>query len=422
MVYAASQVGVLALLAKLASPTTVGRYALGLAIVTPVLLFAKLQLRSVLATDVRRDHRFADYLGIRLLTTAIACGSILLVLAVAKFERQAGVMIAIVTLTKAVECGSDLLYGLMQRHGCWDRISIAMVIKGLGSLGVLGILLTLGGSPASGLLAAAAWQAVVLVAYELPCARGILRRECESGWPTCDPRTVWRLIRLSLPLGVVASLVSLNVNLPRYVLEAWWSTEHLGYYAALASLATVGNILIQPLGQVTLSRLALLGRADPAAFRRLLTRILGLAVLVGTAGVLASALFGQRILAMVYQPGYAALHPVLTWLMAASAITYVSSMLGYAMTACRLFRVQVPLYAMGVLASLCLSVAYVPSRGLMGAAYAAVGSWAAVAAASLAVLSWSHFQSWRWAVSRAAFDSQRRREVSRATAKEGLWG
>ena len=73
-VYAASQVGVLVLLAKLASPTTVGRYALGLAIVTPVLLFAKLQLRSVLATDVRRDYGFSDYLGTRLLSTAIGCG------------------------------------------------------------------------------------------------------------------------------------------------------------------------------------------------------------------------------------------------------------------------------------------------------------------------------------------------------------
>ena len=422
MVYAASQVGVVAVLANLASPTTVGRYAFGLAIVTPVLLFAKLQLRSVLATDVRRDYSFSDYLGIRLLSTAIGCGSVFLVLAVANFERDAAVMIGIVTLAKVVESASDLLYGLMQRHGYWDRISIAMMIKGLGSLAALGILLTLGGSPAWGLLAAAAWQAVVLVVFELPSARRILRREHESGWPTCNPLAVLKLIRLSLPLGVVASLVSLNVNLPRYILEGWWGTQHLGYYAALANLATMGNILMQPLGQVTLSRMALLGRADPTAFRRLLTRILGLAALVGTAGVLASVLFGQRILAMVYQPGYAALNPVLTWLMAGSAITYVSSMLGYAMTARRLFRVQVPLYAMSVLVSLCLCLAYVPSRGLMGAAYATVGSWAAVAAASLAVLGWSHFQTRRWAVRRAAFDSQRGPEVSRATAKEGLLG
>ena len=401
MVYAASQVGVLALLANLASPATVGRYALGLAIVTPILLFTKLQLRWVLATDVRRDYSFSDYLGTRLLSTAVGCGSVFLVLAVANFELDAAVMIGIVTLTKAVESGSDLLYGLMQRHGYWDRISIAMVIKGLGSLAALGILLTLGGRPASGLLAAAAWQAVVLVVYELPCARNVLSREGESGWPTCNPRAVLDLLRLSLPLGVVASLVSLNINLPRYILEGWWGTEHLGHYAALANLATVGNILMQPLGQVHLSRIACLGQADPAAFRRLLTRILGLATLVGTAGALASTLYGQQILAAVYQSTYAALNPVLTWLMIGSAVTYVSSMLGYAMTARRLLRVQVPLYAMGAIVSLCLSQAYVPSQGLMGAAYAAVGSWTAVAAASLAVLGWSHFKSQVGAASRA---------------------
>ena len=103
MVYAASQVGVLALLANLASPATVGRYALGLAIVTPILLFTKLQLRWVLATDVRRDYSFSDYLGTRLLSTAVGCGSVFLVLAVANFELDAAVMIGIVTLTKAVE-------------------------------------------------------------------------------------------------------------------------------------------------------------------------------------------------------------------------------------------------------------------------------------------------------------------------------
>ncbi len=159
MVYAASQIGTLALLAKLASPTSVGRYALGLAIVTPVLLFAKLQLRSVLATDVYRDHRFSDYLGIRLLTTAIGCGGVLLVSKAANFEHEAGVMIGVVTAA-----------------------------KGIGSLAVPGILLALGAGATWSLLAVAAWQAGVLVAFELPSARGILRREHETGWPTCDPK------------------------------------------------------------------------------------------------------------------------------------------------------------------------------------------------------------------------------------------
>ena len=105
---------------------------------------------------------------------------------------------------------------------------------------------------------------------------------------------------------------------------------------------------------------------------------------------------------MVYQPGYAASHSVLSWLMAGSAVTYLSSMLGYAMTARRLFRVQVPLYAMGVLVSLCVSLACVPSQGLMGAAYATVGSWAAIGAVSLLVLRWPYSPGRR--VSRSALD------------------
>src|SRR5487761_2005637 len=71
-VYAASQWGMVSVLARLGSPEIVGQYALGVAVSTPILMLAQLNLRSVIATDVKREHSFADYRGVRLISLSLA--------------------------------------------------------------------------------------------------------------------------------------------------------------------------------------------------------------------------------------------------------------------------------------------------------------------------------------------------------------
>src|SRR5437868_13818516 len=70
--YAACQWGILVVLAKLGSPAIVGKYALAMAVCSPVILFSNLQLREIQATDARRDHAFGDYLALRILCTILA--------------------------------------------------------------------------------------------------------------------------------------------------------------------------------------------------------------------------------------------------------------------------------------------------------------------------------------------------------------
>src|SRR5580700_4270976 len=71
-VYAGCQWGMLVALAKLGTPAMVGQFALGLAATAPLLMFANLQLRTVLATDTRGEYAFSDYLGLRLSSTLLA--------------------------------------------------------------------------------------------------------------------------------------------------------------------------------------------------------------------------------------------------------------------------------------------------------------------------------------------------------------
>ena len=70
----------------------------------------------------------------------------------------------------------------------------------------------------------------------------------------------------------------------------------------------------------------------------------------------------------------------------AATVSSAASFLGYGMTAARCFRSQVPLIVLATLTSAGLTVALLPSCGLMGAGYALLASSLVQAGASYLVL------------------------------------
>jgi O-antigen/teichoic acid export membrane protein len=56
IIYAASQWGMLVVLAKLGSPEMVGQFMRGLAVTAPIILFSNLQLRQIQTTDVKQHY------------------------------------------------------------------------------------------------------------------------------------------------------------------------------------------------------------------------------------------------------------------------------------------------------------------------------------------------------------------------------
>src|SRR5260370_5791803 len=87
-VYSGGQWAMLVLLAKLTRPEIVGQYALGLAIVLPVIMLTSLQLRWLLTTDVHGRTGFGDYLSFRLLSTALALAIIFASVLLFGYPRQ----------------------------------------------------------------------------------------------------------------------------------------------------------------------------------------------------------------------------------------------------------------------------------------------------------------------------------------------
>src|SRR5690606_6566465 len=273
VVYAASQWGMLVVLARVGTPEMVGQFALGLAVTAPIILFANLALRQVQATDARREYAFGEYFGLRIVTTLLAL-AVIGVVALTAYQNETVLVIGLVGLAKAFEALSDVVYGLLQQHERMDRIAQSMMIKGPVSLVALAAGVGLIGGVIGGVIGLVLVWGLIFALYDLRSARRLLGTDPRPRW---NPRRLGQLAWLALPLGFVAMLISLNTNIPRYFVERYLGEAQLGIYAAMAYLIVAGNTVVSALGQSASPRLAAYyAEGNRRAYGRLLGRLLAI--------------------------------------------------------------------------------------------------------------------------------------------------
>jgi len=198
------------------------------------------------------------------------------------------------------------------------------------------------------------------------------------------------ILWLALPLGIVAMLVNLNVNMPRYFIQWKLGSRELGIYSALAFLMSAGNLLVSALAQavfVPLARFFAEGRRR--AFTLLLLKLLGIGTVLGAGGIVVAWIAGPKLLAIIYRPEYAAESRLLVWFMVVAWIGYLGQFMGSAMTSARLFVQQIPLFALGVLSITLGSYWLVPRMGLQGAIIASIVGLTIQLIASATILGYS---------------------------------
>ena len=365
VVYYACQWGLLIVLAKLGTPADVGAYALGIAVTAPVLMFASFQQRTMVASDVREEYAFSEYITFRLASLASAMFIIWAVTVLTQTNSSSVAIILLVGTAQGMDYVSETYFGLLQRHGQLNRVSQSLILKGPLCLMSLGLAIWVTHNVLWGAVGLVIARGLVLILFDVPTA---VR--------TCGPhRLVWswriqlRLLSTALPLGVIVGISGFTLNVPRYFIEYFLSKRELGIFSALASLVGAGNLVMAALASCIIVELAKAWVADDQrSFRSLFQRFLCVSALVGTAGIVIALLAGNKVLNVLFRPEYAGNAGVLARIMAAGALGYVVCVQGYTMTAARKLLPQIPaLLGSAVVTGLsCWTL--IPKRGLNGAA------------------------------------------------------
>jgi O-antigen/teichoic acid export membrane protein len=381
IVYAGSQWGILTILARLGSPEAVGVFSLGLAITAPIMLCAGLQLRAVQATDARRTVPFSDYAGTRTLTTGAAILSIWAI-AAAGYRGTTAAAIAALGISKGIESLSDIVYGLWQLQERMDLMAQSLMLRGVASFAAAALCFVTWHTVWAAVCGMAAAWGGVFVFFDLRRAKG-----AGGGMIRYHRPAIMALLRVALPLGIVTMLVSLNTNVPRYLIGSMRGVRELGIFSALGYPLLAGATIVNALGQSATPRLAAYwANGSLRAFRKLMSQLLAIGLLLGVTGILAAIIAGGPMLKLLYGAAYAQNTGLFIWLMAAAALSYLASFAGYGLTAARRFRCQLPLFACTTALTLACGAWLVKANGARGAAQAMTVVGAVQLAASLALL------------------------------------
>ena len=384
-VAAASRWGIVVVLARLGDAGMVGQVMLAVAICAPVAAVADLGLTVAQVTDAKREYRFGQYLGLRLVTALLAVLTVLGIVLVAGYEARLGRIVLVVALAKAFESVSEIFRGLMQQRERMDRVGIGLMIQGPLSLALLAIGLVLTQSLWWGMAGYCLAFGLTLLVYEIPTGYCVLRGLAEGAGgqlrgaagalaemlPRWEPRRMLKLAWLSLPLAVVAAMVALIPNLPRLMVARVLGEHSLGVFASVNALAGVGAMVTIAVSQSSTPRLArYYADGDRATFLRLLGKLLAVVGCVAAGPVLLMAVAGGPILKLVYGAPFDQHAQLAVSLAVAAGVLQLNVPLGKAIQAMRRFKTNAFVRGASVLALAVLLPSLIRADGLRGAAVA----------------------------------------------------
>src|SRR5215510_12863432 len=300
-IYAGGQFLILILLTKLDRPEMVGQYALGLALVYPVMLFTNLQLRAVMISDSSQHAVFGHYLGLRLLTTSLAVAIVFAITQILSYDRNLTTVVLMVGVAYGVETISDVYYARLQLHDRMAEISKSLIARGLLSVVGLTLAAYVTRSVLWGVAGIALARAIVLFVYDLKSRTQTVA--ADSDWcsqsetltPRFDLAPQYKLLWVSLPLGMVMILGCLNSSLPNFFIKTSLGERDVGIFAAISFVISVGNMAVVSLGQSAFTRLARSYAAgNLGTFASLLAMLLTFGAVIGASGMILSSLSAAK--------------------------------------------------------------------------------------------------------------------------------
>lgn len=239
------QIVIVWLLATLTNPEAVGRYALVLAIATPVFVVAQLGIRGIYLTHARaialRSYVFVQ-LAFLIAATLVTVG------AAAIFSPGLALLALFVSGAKASDALAEAFSGVAQRfHRTGLILTCSALVAVLGGAAVALLLLTTGSVELATLGFAAVSLVCTALALAVPAVG--LARSGEAAQRLLSLGDSWRyIVAAGLPLGLSTGLLQLVTSAPQYVLDQTAGSADVGRLAVLVYAYAVADLVAGTLG------------------------------------------------------------------------------------------------------------------------------------------------------------------------------
>ncbi|MBU1259544.1 MAG: oligosaccharide flippase family protein [Planctomycetes bacterium] len=360
---------VLIVLAKLGSAQIQGRFLLCLGIVTPVAVFTSLGLRALLITDSFNLYKFYNYLYLRIISCAVSVIVCLLIgfylmLYESSYDKSFLYAFGFIAGFKAFDFVSDICYAAFQKKENMKYIGISKGVKAIGALIVTVILLWFTHSLTITMFGWLVLYGSMTLLYDLP--------KTKKYYPLyghLNFKNIAALAKQSVPLVISTVFITLNVNLPRYIIAAYYGEDYVGYFGSMSYVSVAMAMIFVAIGNALLPRMTDYFDNTPSAIWPLVVKAALVVVVICIPAFFVCLLYGKMILQLLFSPQHAQFVEVLWIFAGASVFVGLSSLMGFVGTACRAFTASAIVGAVVLVVTLIGGLILVPKYSLVGAVW-----------------------------------------------------
>lgn len=348
--------------------TVAGMVTIAYAVANLFLSICKYGIRNYQVTDVRERFTFSDYFYCRCGTALLTLGLFFVYLAFCFILRdytvEKGVILFEVTILKLLDAFEDVYIGRYQQVGRLDIGAKIMAVRLFLST-VLICIMVLAGADIYISLLGGIISSIILDIYLIKSTFGVTQTVI-SGFQW---NSVWKLLKICLPLCIGITLSIYIGNVPKYMIDAHMDEEVQAIFGYIMMPVFVITLLNQFIYQPMVKDLGdIWEKGDKKEFNRSVRRqcliVTGLTVVVIVAGLL----LGLPVLSVLYNVDLTAYQKEFAVLLLGGGFYAMAYYLNVPITTIR----KQNYIAIGYVAAAILSVLFgkyfVLAQGMLGAA------------------------------------------------------
>ena len=263
-------------------------------------------------------------------------------------------------------------HGVFQRAERMDFVARSLLCQGVFGLTAFTIGYYFSGNLSVAFLAEAAAWCLSLLVIDRRLLSNLGKNIGLDAVLKVSLRTVLRLARWTLPLGLAVFLMAAAGSIPRLVLERNVDLSAVGVFGAIAYINIALNIVGNAIGSSSSARLRRLYRfGKKSKFLQLSLILTFLSAFIGGVLCLSVYLFGEQVLTLMYGAFYANIEVFKITILAA-AIRLMAAPLQFSINAGQAFWRRMLNNSVVFSISVVFSALLIPEYGLIGAAWAMV--------------------------------------------------
>lgn len=331
--YALSQWIQLSLINKKCSISEVGNFTFSLAITAPIFMFLAMQLSTVLITDYKSKYKFYEFLSFRIVASSI--GIIIVLVYSIIIESK---IIIFVAMLKFLENISEIFNAFQQKNENTVKVAFSLILKSLSITFSMIIGLYFFNSLTLSLILSIFLILLIIIFNDYKNYNEKLNLFSHFYKNIINFREI---LKITLPLGIVMLIISINSNVSKYYVEYFFGTEQQGVFSTLTYCLVLGGFVNSAIGQTLTPRLNKYYFSNNLKeFYKLSIIYIFINISLGLFLYLFSILFGEIFLELMFSKHISTYNNLFSKIMLLGCLIYVASSLGYILSSMKIFKIQ----------------------------------------------------------------------------------